>query len=93
MSPVHDKLKLLVDQLTERQAEAVRQMVALLVADPHEANSSEYHYLSDKSLAADYDPTKDPILTGELSFSGPFDLGRQSEDILESELGLKKGRI
>jgi hypothetical protein len=34
-------------------------------------------------LPADYDPAKDPFITGEAFFEGPTDLGAHAEDYLE----------
>jgi hypothetical protein len=38
-----------------------------------------------------YDQEKDPLLTGELLFSGQPDLGDRAEDILNLELGIPSG--
>jgi hypothetical protein len=36
---------------------------------------------------ADYDPARDPILTGELHFDSAPDIGERTSDILRAEFG------
>lgn len=42
-----------------------------------------------ENLPSEYNPAKDPMLTGELLFSGPSDLAERSEEILHNEFGIK----
>lgn len=37
-----------------------------------------------------YDPDADPLLTGELAFKAGHDFAEKSEDILQTELGIRK---
>lgn len=41
-------------------------------------------------LRPDYDPEKDPFITGEAFFEGPTDFAERTEDILEAEFGMPK---
>jgi hypothetical protein len=61
-----------LDDLSDEQIAAILRYMETLQSD---------------SLPPDYDPDKDPVLTGELRFSGPPDLSVRAKDILRAGLG------
>ena len=71
---IRDEFVKKLDSLTDEQVAALLQMV--------EAFESTDHF-----AIAEYDEAKDPTIA---MFSGPTDLGEQSEEILNEEFGIRK---
>jgi len=69
LSP-REQLMSQLNDLTDEQITALLRYVETLQSD---------------SLPPDYDPDKDPVLTGELRFSGPLDLSSRAKELFKAE--------
>jgi hypothetical protein len=68
------------ERLLERLETMTDEEIEVMLEYAEELKSGE--------LPPEYDPAKDPFVTGEAFFEGPTDYAEHAEDILEAEFGM-----
>ena len=74
--------------MTDTPRERLLAEVATMTDEQIEALIRYIESISPHDLPPEYDPAKDPLMTGELFFDGPPDLAERTEEILQAGFGM-----
>jgi hypothetical protein len=76
--------------MTDTPRERLLAEVATMTDEQIEQLIRYIESISPNDLPPDYDPAKDPFITGEAFFDGPPDLAERTEEILQAGFGMPK---